>query len=88
MDTQELSERAQALPDRFAGRFDADQLREIRGILGEGEWDVGLDILASVLTTSAAPVSPEERDELAALLSALGDPTDRLSRLDELNVTA
>lgn len=81
MDRSELSRRAKALPDRFADRLDPTGLRHVREDLGAGEWAEGLDNLIAGLANLNAPVTPEERDELAALLEAINLPTDPLSAL-------
>ena len=81
MDRSELSRRAKALPDRFADRLDPTALRHVREDLGAGEWAEGLDNLTAALVNDHAPVTTDERNELAALLNAIRYPTDRLDAL-------
>ena len=46
-----------------------------------GEWAEALDVLLAALINTNAPVSAAERDELAALLEATGQPAGAAARL-------
>jgi len=68
-----------ALPEPFAERLLWPARRDIRHAASAGEWKRALEMLLAALAESNAPVSPAERDELAALLSAAGQPTSDIS---------
>jgi hypothetical protein len=46
-----------------------------------GDWGRALDVLLAGLINSNTPVGPAERDELAALLEANGQPAGAVARL-------
>ena len=46
-----------------------------------GEWGKALDVLLAALTKNGAPVSPAERDELAAMLDATWQPDGEVAKL-------
>jgi hypothetical protein len=81
MDEHDLAQRAYALPDKFAGRLTPDDLASVREFAEAGEWAEELDLLVAALVVAHQRVSPSERDELTALLSATGIPTDPIGRL-------
>jgi hypothetical protein len=65
--------RLTALPEPFAERLSPagwDVVEAVRA----GEWGKALELLLAGLAESDAPVSPAEREELAALLAAIGQP--------------
>jgi hypothetical protein len=76
--------RLKALPEPFADRLDWVD-RRLRFDVGRaarsGEWGTALDVLLAALAKSGAPVSPAERDELAAMLEATGQPAGAVARL-------
>lgn len=69
--------RLKALPEPFGDRLDWVDWR-VRFDVGRaaraGEWGTALDVLLAALAKSGAPVSLAERDELAAMLEATGQP--------------
>jgi hypothetical protein len=65
--------RLKALPEPFAGRLDSQASHNIYKAACVGEWDKALGMLLAGLAESNA-VSPAEREELATLLSAIGQP--------------
>jgi hypothetical protein len=76
--------RLKALPEQFADRLDWVDWRvrfDVGRAARSGEWGVALDVLLTALTKSGAPVSPAERDELAAMLGATGQPAGAVVRL-------
>jgi hypothetical protein len=82
MDEREIARRAAALPGRFADRVPPDTLESL-GLMEEGGEYGELAIeLAASLAAGQAPVSREERDELAALLAATGMPDDPIAKLN------
>ncbi|HEY7027880.1 MAG TPA: hypothetical protein VH438_09760 [Gemmatimonadales bacterium] len=85
MTEAEVIERAETLPERFADRVSESTLWSIRRMRGGGEYGELTIELAASLAAHKAPVTPEERDELRALLEAMNMPTDPI---DQLNVQA
>jgi hypothetical protein len=81
MDDHELSRRAKALPDRFDGRGNPDWLNFAKSALQAGEWAEGLEILSAGLANDRVPITSDERDELAALFDAIGEPAVSLDTL-------
>jgi hypothetical protein len=79
----EMMDRVNALPDRFAGRLDPTDLDDVREAAHAGEWGEAVDNLIAGLAETRAEVTPAERDELRSLLDAMGLPTDLT---DGLNV--
>ncbi|MQA83159.1 MAG: hypothetical protein GEV03_00655 [Streptosporangiales bacterium] len=84
MNETEFVTRVEELPDRFAGRVPERYLRGLRDLVGGGEWDLVLEELLANLREDQAPITAQERDELAALLTYAHIPT---VKLDELNAT-
>jgi thioredoxin-like negative regulator of GroEL len=72
----EMMDRVNALPDRFAGRLDPTDLDDVREAAYAGEWGEAVDNLIAGLAQNRAAVTTAERDELCALLEAMGLPTD------------
>ena len=68
-----------ALPEPFAERLLWPARYDIRHAASAGEWKRALEMLLAGLAAGNAPVSPAERDELAALLSAARQPTAGIS---------
>ncbi|HKS92267.1 MAG TPA: hypothetical protein VJQ83_10095 [Tepidiformaceae bacterium] len=85
MTEAEVIERAETLPERFADRVSESTLWSIRRMRGGGEYGELTIELAASLAAHKTPVTPEERDELRALLEAMNMPTDPI---DQLNVQA
>jgi hypothetical protein len=81
----EMMDRVNALPDRFAGRLDPTDLDDVREAAYAGEWGEAVDNLIAGLAETRAVVTAAERDELRTLLAAMGLPTDPT---DGLNVQA
>jgi hypothetical protein len=85
MDKYEIARRASTLPRRFADRIPQDTLEIIELMDGGGEYGELTIELAAALAAHKTPVTPDERDELRALLEAMNMPTDPI---DQLNVQA
>ena len=83
MDEYEIVRRASTLPHRFADRIPQDTLEAIELMDGGGEYGELTIELAASLAAHKTPVTPDERDELRALLEAMHMPTDPI---EELNV--
>ena len=81
MDEYELAERAYALPARFADRLDPADLATVREYAEAGEWGEEIDLLLACLSAARRPVTAAEREELAALLEAMGMPTQPAEKL-------
>jgi hypothetical protein len=79
----DMMDRVNALPDRFAGRLDPADLDDVRDAAYAGEWGEAVDNLIAGLAETRAAVTPAERDELRSLLDAMDLPTDLT---DALNV--
>ena len=73
--------RLKALPEPFAERLDGAVGYSIHKAARAGEWDSALRMLLAGLAKSSAPISPAEHDELAALLSATGQPGAAITAL-------
>ena len=84
MDEAEFVTAMKELPERYAGRLPEQHLDGVRSMAEGGEWGEEIDNIRASLEQSQQPVTSAERDELAALLDAMGEPTDAL---DALNVT-
>jgi hypothetical protein len=82
MTETEIIERAEALPDRFADRLTESALWSIKRMRGGGEYGLLTIELAASLAVHNMPVTAAERDELRALLEAMGMPTDPIERLN------
>jgi hypothetical protein len=82
MTEDEIVEKAEALPDRFADRLTGSALWSIKRMRGGGEYGELTIELAASLAADHTPVTAAERDELLALLQAMGQPTDPIERLN------
>jgi hypothetical protein len=82
MDRYEIARRASNLPHRFADRIPRDTLEIIELMDGGGEYGELTVELAASLAVHNTPVTPDERDELRALLEAMSMPTDPIARLN------
>ena len=85
MDKYEIARRASTLPHRFADRIPRDTLETIELMDGGGEYGEVDDRVGASLAAHKTPVTPDERDELRALLEAMHMPTDPI---EQLNVQA
>ena len=81
MDEHELAVRAYELPGRFADRLDAAELAHVREYAQVGEWGEEIELLLACLRTARRSVTAAERAELAALLRAMGLPTEPAEEL-------
>jgi hypothetical protein len=84
MNEAELAGLTARLPEMFADRLPASDLRALRSLAGGGEWDELLDLLLVALRETRAPVTAGELDQLRNVLTGWGLPADPL---DDLVVT-
>jgi hypothetical protein len=82
MTETEIFERAEALPERFADRLTESALWSIKRMRGGGEYGLLMIELAASLAAHNTPVTPDERDELRALLEAMSMPTNPIEQLN------
>jgi hypothetical protein len=82
MTEDEISDKAGALPERFADRVPHSTLWSIKRMRGGGEYGELTIELAASLAAHNSPVTPRERDELLALLEAMEMPTDPIGKLN------
>jgi len=82
MSEDEIIEKAEALPDRFADRLTESVLWSVKRMRGGGEYGLLTIELAAALAASKSPVTAAERDELLALLKAMHMPTDPIAELN------
>jgi hypothetical protein len=86
MDENEIARRASSLPRRFADRIPARTREIIELMEGGGEYgELTIELAASLAASLAAhhvPITAAERDELLALLEAMGMPTEPIGRLN------
>lgn len=66
--------RLTALPEPFAERLLSPACWDVGDAARAGERGKALELLIAALAESGAPVSPAEREELTALLAAIGQP--------------
>ena len=85
MTEAEVIERAESVPERFADRVSKSTLWSIKRMRGGGEYGELTIELAASLAAHKVPVTPDERDELRALLEAMNMPT---GPIEQLNVQA
>jgi hypothetical protein len=85
MTEAEVIERAETLPERFADRVSESTLWSIKRMRGGGEYGELTIELAASLAANGTPVTPDEQEELRALLEAMNMPTDPI---EQLNVQA
>ena len=82
MSEDEIIEKAEALPDRFADRLTDSALWSVKRMRGGGEYGLLTVELAASLAAHHVPITAAERDELLALLEAMGMPTEPIGRLN------
>lgn len=82
MDESEILERAAELPGHYADRLSEAAFWSVQRMCGGGEYGEMTIELAASLAASGAAVTAQERDELLALLSAMGMPTEPVARLN------
>ena len=82
MTEDEIIDKAEALPERFADRLTESALWSVKQMRGGGEYGLLTIEIAASLAKHNAPVTAEERDELRALLEAMRMPTDPISQLN------
>ena len=82
MTEDEIIEKAEALPDRYADRLTENALWSIKRMRGGGEYGELTIELAASLAAHHTPVTAAERDELRALLEAMDMPTDPIAELN------
>ncbi len=82
MTEDEIIEKAETLPDRFADRVTESTLWSIKRMRGGGEYGELTIELAASLAANHVPVTAAERDELLALLEAMHMPTDPIAKLN------
>ena len=82
MTEDEIIEKAEALPDRYADRLTESALWSIKRMRGGGEYGELTIELAASLAAHHTPVTAAERDELRALLEAMEMPTDPIAELN------
>ena len=81
MDQYEFAAPVHALPGMFADRLDPRDLADVRECAEAGEWGEEVDLLIACLRETRRPVSAEERQELVALLQAMGLPVEPAQEL-------
>jgi len=82
MTEDEIADRAEALPERFADRLTESALRSVKQMRGGGEYGLLTIEIAASLATHNMPVTAEERDELRELLEAMNMPTEPVGQLN------
>ena len=82
MTEDEIIDRAEALPEKFANRLTESALWSIKRMRGGGEYGELTIELAASLAAHHTPVTAAERDELLALLEAMQMPTDPIAQLN------
>jgi hypothetical protein len=82
MTEDEIIDKAEELPDRFADRLTESALWSVKRMRGGGEYGLLTSELAASLAKHQAPVTAAERDELLALLEAMRMPTDPIGKLN------
>jgi hypothetical protein len=82
MTEDEIIEKAETLPDRFADRVTESTLWSIKRMRGGGEYGELTIELAAALAANHVAVTAAERDELLALLEAMHMPTDPIAKLN------
>jgi hypothetical protein len=82
LEQREVARAVRCLPGRFTDRLPARTLQRISIAASGGQWErVVADLIAS-LRAHNQPVTPEERDQLHAVLKTLRLPTGALFDLD------
>jgi hypothetical protein len=82
MDEAEIARRASSLPGKFVDRIPPRTREVIELMDAGGEYGEMTIELAAALAANGTPVTAAERDELLALLEAMGMPTDPIERLN------
>jgi hypothetical protein len=82
MDEYEIARRVSSLPQQFADRVPQNTLDILKLMDGGGEYGELAIELAASLAAHQTPITPEERDELRALLEAMHMPTDPIGQLN------
>jgi hypothetical protein len=81
---RELAGVMRGLPGRYTDRVPTSTLRQITGSAAAGQWEQAVDQLITVLDRLAPGITPQERDELWALSTALNMPVERVDVLVSL----
>lgn len=81
MDEQQLVTAASKLVSQYADRVSPDVLDDLREYDDVGEPGELISVLIAHLANTAQPITPAERDELAALAEATGEGGEYLSKL-------
>ena len=66
--------RLEALPEPFGERLESLSGYDVSKAVRAGDWGKALELVMADLAESGAPVSPAEREELAMLLTVIGQP--------------
>lgn len=66
-----------ALLEELADRFDADKLKRLRTYSFVGEWGLLMESICATLIKRQIPITPAERDALAAVLALSPNISDR-----------
>ena len=82
MTEDEIIDKAEALPERFANRLTESALWRVKRMRGGGEYSLLTIEVAASLAAHNVPVTAAERDELLALLEAMDMPTDPIGKLN------
>jgi hypothetical protein len=82
VDQYELARRANELPAQYKARLRAQSFEDVNLSIRVGEWGEALDNLIAALCKDNTPITPEEHDELHALLTAIHLPTTGLDELE------
>jgi hypothetical protein len=89
-----LRDDSRALLDMFADRLTEQEVAWSREFIEVGEWSLLVDGICAYLVKGEIPVTPAERDALAAVLAQFVDPrpvyeylSDPDGTLDALTVT-
>jgi hypothetical protein len=82
MTEDEIIDKAESLPDRFAERLTPSALWSVKRMRGGGEYGLLTIELAASLAAHNTPVTAAERDELLALLEAMDMPIDPIEKLN------
>jgi hypothetical protein len=80
-ESRKLAEAMRRLPGHYADRVAPRTLRRITGAAAAGQWERAVDQLIIALRSGPAPLTAGERDELRAVLKALGMPGERVEVL-------
>ena len=84
MNEADVIQRVEALPDRYADRVRPQDLDGMRSMADGGEWQELVDLLIASLSSTRAPVTADERNELRSLAEAMDLPADQLAELHVL----